>query len=153
MTSVYPLDNSFRAAFTEKIVKTTQSRNRSVVRYILCLLERHISGTEHDLDSDVFNIEHVLPQNPQQGWQAFPEDETESYVYRLGNMTLLCSTLNRDIGNEDYSAKRLLYQQSNFQITRELAEKNAEWTPERLAARQQWMASQATAIWRISQLS
>lgn len=153
MTSVYPLDNSFRAAFTEKIVKTTQSRNCSVVRYILCLLERHISGTEHDLDSDVFNIEHVLPQNPQQGWQAFPEDETESYVYRLGNMTLLRSTLNRDIGNEDYSAKRLLYQQSNFQITRELAEKNAEWSPERLAARQQWMASQATAIWRILQLS
>lgn len=153
MTSVYPLDNSFRAAFTEKIVKTTQSRNRSVVRYILCLLERHISGTEHDLDSDVFNIEHVLPQNPQQGWQAFPEDETESYVYRLGNTTLLRSTRNRDIGNEDYAAKRLLYQQSNFQITRELAEKNAEWTPERLAARQQWMSSQATAIWRISQLS
>lgn len=153
MTSVYPSDDSFRAAFAEKIVKTTQSRNRSVVRYILCLLERHVSGTEHDFDSDVFNIEHVLPQNPQQGWQAFPEDETESYVYRLGNTTLLRSTRNRDIGNEDYAAKRLLYQQSNFQITRELAEKNAEWTPERLATRQQWMASQATAIWRISQLS
>jgi len=153
MTSVYPSDDLFRSTFAEKIINTTQSRNRSVVRYILCLLERHVSGTEHDFDSDTFNIEHVLPQNPQQGWDAFPEDETESYVYRLGNMTLLSSTRNRDIGNEDYAAKRLLYQQSNFQITRELAEKNAEWTPERLATRQQWMSSQATAVWRISQLS
>jgi hypothetical protein len=153
MTNIYPSDDSFRAAFSEKIIKTTQSRNRRVVRYILCLLEKQASGTDLDFDSDTFNIEHVLPQNPQQGWQAFPEEETESYVYRLGNMTLLRSSPNRDLANGDYATKRQVLQQSNFQITRVLAEENAEWTPERLAARQRGMANQATAIWRIAQLS
>lgn len=153
MTSIYPSDDSFRAAFSEKVIKTTQSRNRRVVRYILCLLEKQISGADLDFDSDTFNIEHVLPQNPQKGWQAFPEEETESYIYRLGNMTLLRSSPNRDLANGNYAAKRQVLQQSNFQITRMLAEENADWTPERLANRQRWMANQATAIWRIAQLS
>lgn len=153
MTSIYPSDDSFRAAFGEKNIKTTQSRNRRVVRYILCQLEKHLSGTDMDFDSDTFNIEHVLPQNPQQGWQTFPEEETESYVYRLGNMTLLRTAPNRDAGNDDYATKRAVYAQSNFEITRKLAEENADWTPERLASRQRWMANQATAIWRIAQLS
>jgi len=153
MTSIYPSDESFKAAFGEKIIKTTQSRNRRVVRYILCLLEKQLSGTDLDFDSDTFNIEHVLPQNPQQGWHAFPEEETESYVYRLGNMTLLRTSPNRDAGNGDYATKRAVYEQSTFDITRKLAEENADWTPERLASRQRWMANQATAIWRIAQLS
>lgn len=153
MTTIYPSDDSFRAAFSEKIIKTTQSRNRRVVRYILCLLEKQFSNTDLDFDSDTFNIEHVLPQNPQQGWHAFPEEETESYVYRLGNMTLLRNSQNRDLANGDYAAKRQVLLQSNFKITRALAEENADWTPERLAARQRGMANQATAIWRIAQLS
>ena len=153
MMSLYPSDDSFRTAFTEKIIKTTQSRNRRVVRYILCCLENHVSGIEPDFDSDTFNIEHILPQNPQQGWQAFPDQDLESYIYRIGNMTLLPSSPNREVGNDDYATKRLVFKNSMFQITQRLAEENADWTPERLAARQRWMANQAMSIWRIAQFS
>jgi len=153
MMSLYPSDDSFRTAFAEKIIKTTQSRNRRVVRYILCCLEKHVSGIESDFDSDTFNIEHVLPQNPQQGWQAFPERDLESYIYRVGNMTMLLSSPNREVSNNDYADKRLVFKNSKFQITQKLAEENADWTPERLAARQRWMANQATSIWRIAQFS
>jgi len=45
-----------------------------------------------------------------------------------------------------------VYAASAFGITKKIAEDNADWTPERLAARQNWMANQATAIWRIDQL-
>jgi hypothetical protein len=38
-------------------------------------------------------------------------------------------------------------------MTRQLAQDFAEWTPERIAARQLWMANQATAIRRIAQLA
>ncbi|MDA8025425.1 MAG: DUF1524 domain-containing protein, partial [Actinomycetota bacterium] len=51
-----------------------------------------------------------------------------------------------------YSQKRATYRQSGFVITRKLGEENVDWTPERIASRQKWMADQATAIWRISQL-
>jgi len=153
LRSIYPDDRTFRAAFAERAIRTTQSRNNRVVRFILCALERHLSGQDHDFTSDSFTIEHVFPQNPQAGWDAFSDDEGDALTYRLGNMTLLQAGVNKDIGNAPYAVKRALLEKSVFAITRKLGSENAEWTPERVAAHQNWMAAQATAIWRIAQIS
>lgn len=152
MQSIYPPDAAFRAAFAEKTIRTTQSRNNRVVRYILCALEKHLSGQDYALTSDSFNIEHVLPQNPETGWEAFSDEEAEALVYRLGNMTLTQAGMNKDLGNAPYPAKHAAFAQSDFAITRNLASEHAEWTPDRIAAHQKWMANQATAIWRIAQI-
>lgn len=74
-------------------------------------------------------------------------------VYRLGNMTLLDKGQNRDLGNTEFSIKRPVLADSNFEFTRKIAEDNVDWTPERIAARQKAMAKIATGIWRIAQLS
>ena len=141
------------AAFAEKSIRTTDARNNRVVRFLLCALERHLSGQDLSLTSDAFNVEHVLPQNPEQGWDAFSDEDAYALAYRLGNMTLLQAGVNRDLGSVAYPAKRTAYQSSGFAITRKIAADHAEWTPERIAAHQQWMATQATSIWRVAQLS
>lgn len=153
LSNVYPGDDAFKSAFCEKSLRTTQSRNKRVVRYILCALEKRLGGADLDFDSDSFNIEHILPGNPEQGWEAFPEDDVDALVYRLGNMTLMARGANRDVGNLPYITKRQSYAQSAYAITRKVSEDNADWTPERISARQNWMANQATAIWRIDALS
>jgi hypothetical protein len=153
MQSIYPADATFRSNFAEKVIRTSQTRNNRVVRYILCSLEKHLGGQDLDFSSDSFNVEHVLPQSPQGGWEAFDNEEVDALVYRLGNMTLMKSNANKDVGNSPYTQKRGAYEASNFEITRRIASENQDWTPERVAARQTWMASQATAIWRIAQLS
>lgn len=153
MQSIYPNDAAFRAAFAEKTIRTTQSRNNRVVRYILCELEKHVSGDDYNFASDSFNVEHVLPQSPEAGWDAFSDEEVGAMTYRLGNMTLMQSGANKDLGNASYSEKRAVFERSGFAITRKLAADHAEWTPERIAAHQNWMATQATAVWRISQLN
>lgn len=153
MRSIYVEDRAFCAAFAEKVIRTTDSRNNRVVRLILCALERHISGNDHSFTSDAFNIEHILPQRAPDGWGGFSNEEMDGLLYRLGNMTLMQTGANRDAGNADYAAKRPDYQQSGFVLTQKVAEDNAEWKPERIAARQNWMADQATAIWRVAQLS
>ena len=152
MLSIYPGDAAFRSAFAEKAIRTTQSRNNRVVRYILCALEKHLSGQDYSFTSDSFGVEHVLPQNPQSGWEAFGNEEAEALVFRLGNMTLLQTGANKDVGNAAFGAKRAAFENSGFAITRKLATDHADWTPERIAAHQNWMAAQATAIWRIPQL-
>jgi len=154
MTGVYPNDAAFRAAFSDKTIRTTQSRNNRVARYILCALERHLAP-EHDYDftSDAFTLEHVLPQNAQAGWDGFTDEEAEALADRLGNLTLMQAGVNRDLGNAPYPVKRTAYARSDSAITRHLAQEYAEWTPERIAARQVWMANQATSIWRIAQLA
>lgn len=152
MQGVYPNDATFRAAFAEKAIRTTQSRNNRVVRFILCALEKHLSDADYSFTSDSFNIEHVLPQNPQAGWETFSDEEADALTYRLGNMTLMQAGQNKNLGNAAYEDKRAVFQQSGFAITRKLATEHAEWTPERIAAHQNWMAAQATAIWRIAQI-
>ncbi|MDH3460919.1 MAG: DUF262 domain-containing HNH endonuclease family protein [Burkholderiaceae bacterium] len=153
MQSIYPNDAAFRDAFAEKSIRTTQSRNNRVVRFILCALEKHLSGQDYSFTSDSFSIEHVLPQNPQAGWEAFSNEEADALTYRLGNMTLMQTGTNKELGNASYAAKQMVFEQSSFAVTRKLAGDHAEWTPERIAAHQRWMAAQATAIWRIAQLS
>jgi hypothetical protein len=153
MSPIYPTDAAFRAAFSDKTIRTTQSRNNRVVRYILCALEKQASGQEYSLVGESLSVEHVLPQSPGDGWDAFTDEEVEAMVYRLGNMTLLQSRANRDAGNATYAEKRELLEQSGFAISRKLAGENLVWNPERIAAHQAWMANQATAIWRIAQQS
>lgn len=153
LRSIYIDDNRFKNDFSEKIINTKDSRSKKIVRYILCQLEKQLSGNDHDFSSDTFNIEHVLPQNAPDGWEGFSYEESNSMVYRLGNMTLLQTAANRDLGIEPYINKRLEYQNSNFCLTKKLAEQNSEWSPQQIVSWQNWMAKQASAIWRIDQLS
>ena len=150
---VYITDPQFKSAFVEKVIRTTNTRNKRVVRYLLCALEKQASGNDHDADSDSFNIEHILPQNPAEGWNQFRDEDIEVMAYRLGNMTLMQTGANRDAGNAPFAEKKPAYAASLFALTQKVATDNADWNPERLTARQTWMANQASSIWRITQLS
>jgi hypothetical protein len=153
MRQVYPNDESFRAAFAEKAITTNQPRNRRIARYILCELERQTSNIQLDFENSAISLEHICPQNPERDWDAFSDEEVEALSTRLGNMALLEAGLNRDIGNAGYEIKRLAYARSAYQTTQKIASENEDWTPDRIAARQNAMASMATAIWRVAQLS
>ena len=153
MKAIYPSDDAFKAAFSEKIIRTTNSRNLRIVRYILCALERQAGGQDYDFESDSFNVEHILPQNPEDGWEAFSDEEVDAMAYRLGNMCLLAKGANKDIGNAGFSVKKPVLAASGFDLTRKVAEDNADWTPDRIAARQKSLARFATTVWRIAQLS
>ncbi|WP_455227326.1 DUF262 domain-containing protein [Lautropia mirabilis] len=153
LRQVYVEDRTFRNVFADKTIRTTDNRNGRVVRWLLCAMEKHFSGQDPSFTSNAFDVEHVLPQNAPDGWGGFSNEEAEAMVYRLGNMTLLRSNTNREAADQSYALKRTLYQGSEFAITRRIAEENSEWSPERIAKQQQWMANQATSIWRISQLS
>jgi hypothetical protein len=115
-------------------------------------IERHLTGIEHDADNRATILEHVLPEKPGEHWPDFETDPTAETAYRLGNLTLLEADLNRKIGNAGFSVKQPVLAASAFDMTRRLAAENSEWTIERLANRQRWMAQQAAAIWRIAQL-
>jgi len=153
LKAVYPTDEAFKSAFADKIIRTTNSRNLRIVRYILCALERQLNHTDHDFESDTFNVEHVLPQNPANGWQAFTDEEAEALTYRLGNMALMAKGANKEAGNASFAVKKPLLAASAFELTRKVAEDNADWTPERIAARQKTLARLASSVWRVAQLS
>ena len=147
---VYPDDAKFKAAFATKVLRTTNSRNKKVVRFILFQLEAQLSGQRFDFESAKYDIEHVLPENPGDGWEQFDEQQREASTYRLSNMTLLTTKDNRDLGNTNFSEKRPVYQASQFAITRRLGENFDTWNTDKIRSHQDWMSKQATAIWRIN---
>ena len=146
---VYPEDDEFRAAFADKELRTTSSRNKKVARFLLFRLERQLSEQDFDFESSKYDIEHVLPENPDDNWGQFDDRQRESFTYRLGNLTLLSASRNRDLGNAAFAEKRSAYSQSEFVISRNLAHEYDTWTVEKIRSRQTWMARQATGVWRV----
>jgi len=150
---LYPNDEQFKAAFAQKQLKTTVPQNKRIVRYILFEIEKQFSDKDYDTDSDKYNIEHILPENPQESWKQFNENELRDYVYRIGNMTLLTKKTNNEAANHSFDIKKNIYANSNFNITKKINEENAEWNTSRISKYQNWMAKQATSIWKISQFN
>jgi Protein of unknown function DUF262/Protein of unknown function (DUF1524) len=151
LQTIYPTDAEFSSAFTNKVIAPNRNRNKRLIMYILCQIEGRLSNTELDFDSKRFNLEHILPQNPQEGWEQFNDEQAEALVNRLGNMTLCEAGLNRDIGNREYEYKRSKYEESGFALTKRIAEHYDQWTADRVIKQQKWLAQQAVTIWKVSQ--
>ncbi len=149
LRDIYPDDEHFKAAFGEKELRTTNSRNRKVVRYILFEIEHQTSNQSLDFESATYNLEHILPEHPSEDWAQIDESKQDRLIYRLGNMTPLESSVNRDVGRQGYEQKRAAYAKSAFQITRAVAEHYDEWSEAKINARQKRLAKVASAIWRV----
>lgn len=149
LAQIYPNDNIFKNAFREKELKTTNTRNRKIVRYILFQLEKQISGQEFEFESNSYNLEHILPENPSQSWSYIQEHNQDKYIYRLGNMTPLEKKANRNLGNEAYASKIEVYRDSCFQLTHSIPEHYEQWDEKAINSRQTQMAKQAISIWRM----
>jgi hypothetical protein len=146
---VYPDDNRFKAAFAEKELQTTNSRNKKVARYILFEIERQRSGQGFDFESAAYSLEHILPEHPSEAWAYIEESKQDRLIYRIGNLTPLETAGNKAVGNGDYASKRPVYHKSLFQITRAVAEHYDTWDEQKIEARQKQLASVAAGIWKI----
>ncbi len=151
LKDIYPSDEDFSNAFSTKELNT--KRYKKLTRYVLYALENQMAATERSFEDETGTIEHVLPENPAGEWEAsFARDVQGSYIYRLGNLTLLETGKNNECQNKSFTEKKEIYQTSQYLMTRELVN-YPEWTPSQLKSRQDKLARLATAIWRISQLS
>ncbi len=153
LRTVYVSDAQFEAAFADRSLRTAAARNRKLVRYLLSELERHVGGTAPDMDDPSVSIEHILPEHPSTGWDQFASEQLDDLVHRLGNMALLATSANRDLGNAEFAGKRDVYAKSAWKLTARLATDFPEWTPESIDRRQKQLARIATGVWRIDQLS
>lgn len=151
LSDIYVTDEKFQRDFEVKELSTGGQRKK-LVKYILCRLESQTSSRSIDFESGAGTIEHILPEHPasSQSWGAhFPENRHKNFVDRIGNLTLLEASINREIGNADWPVKLARYQESQYDQTRAITNNPPEeWTPSAIEARQRDMAKKAVHIWR-----
>ena len=147
---VYVDDGAFASSFA--VYSINPRGRKKLLKYILCRLEDDANDVERERDpeTDPASIEHILPQNPSGDWaDAFTATEVQAAVERIGNATLLESTVNRDIGSAPYADKRPAYERSAYALTRQVAEMAPEeWSFAFMEKRQHDLAQRAVHVWR-----
>jgi uncharacterized protein with ParB-like and HNH nuclease domain len=145
LRSVYVTDTKFVQDFSILSI-STRGQKKKLVRYILWKLEMDESGRSN-IAEDGFSIEHILPESPSDRWRVhFLDNEIEEMTYRIGNLIPLEANLNRQIGNQYYTDKQEIYQQSDYALARNIVPE--EWTPDTIAKRQESLARRAVHIWK-----
>jgi hypothetical protein len=146
---IYVADEKFIADFATIDIDTS-GQGRRLARYVLFKLESDASNVARDYESDPGTIEHILPENPSQVWEAtISSSDWAKYAYRIGNLTPFEAARNRAVGNATFAEKRVQYTQSQYRLTIRIPEDYAEdWTAASIEARQRRMADRAAHIWR-----
>lgn len=146
---VYLETEYFINSFSTKTFKLN-SRTKKLVRYILLSIENQRYCTSYSvLDRDA-SIEHILPENPNEEWENFFKGDTiQSYIARLGNLSLLEEKLNtKDAADKIFEEKKQSYKKSKFQMTQNLCT-YPHWDSSTIKERQLKMAKTAAAIWKV----
>ena len=152
LASIVPDDDDFQADFTRYSEPKAQ-----IAKYVLRRLEieaqRRDSGSKPELEPSAdLTLEHVLPQNPGESWNEVlkADPELEDYVDRLGNLCLLNEAPNKEAANSSFADKSAeIYKESSLLLTRTIAEKYDAWDRTSIRARQEYLASLATAVWAL----
>lgn len=146
--STTPSDSAFEQAFA--VVHISKS---PIARFYLRALEREARGENVELipSEDVrnVNLEHVLPLTPNESWTStWTQDDIRSYQRRFGNLAILSSKKNSTGGNEDFSTKKGIYENSEFVLTKDIAQLR-RWDKKAVDERQKKLAAIAVKIWSL----
>ena len=151
LTELYTSDDEFREKF---ITQDNLTRQKAV--YLLKRIEEHERSTKYGAagkglapHADL-TLEHILPENPGSDWTAAvtKDPKLAELSDRTGNLCLLPTGSNKDLGNAGFTTKKAIFAASDLLTTQQVASYGS-WDPQTIEARQVWLASRAVAIWRV----
>ncbi|UOY07065.1 DUF262 domain-containing HNH endonuclease family protein [Muricauda sp. SCSIO 64092] len=147
---IYISDDSFKSYFELKTLNTSSSSNKKLARYILYNIESQAhNGANYDYLADNGTIEHILPVNFNDSWNDhFSEDDHARNLYKLGNMTLLEVSKNKESSDKPYKDKIEIFNTSKYAITNSI--NSVDWNVASIKHRQSKMGKIACGRWKIS---
>ena len=127
--------------------KVFNSKKNAVIRYLLRKINNYdISETKIVDDSNRVHVEHILPNKINEDWINFNDEDHETYLWRLGNLTLLGQEYNNRAKNKGFDKKKEIYKKSEIKMTRDLVSID-DWTTFTIVKRQEDFAEIALKIW------
>ncbi len=123
------------------------------LNYLLYEYELHHNPeTTLNFDSSLESIEHILPQNPDQGYSAKEKNwaKNPNIVHALGNLLLIPKNANSSLSNKPFDEKRKQYLKGSYS-EKEVA-KNASFGVEQIKERSEKLLDFLIAHYRIAEL-
>jgi uncharacterized protein with ParB-like and HNH nuclease domain len=95
--------------FIDEFTKLSYNVNSSFIKYILSEMQlNHPDCPPGKWDNNLIEIEHIIPQNPNDGWKI-NKVELGNKVHLIGNLTLITSKANSSINNDSLEKKLETY--------------------------------------------
>ncbi len=126
---------------------------KNVLNYLLYEYELyHNPETTLNFDSSIESIEHILPQNPDQGYSAKEKSWVKNphIVHALGNLLLIPKNANSSLSNKPFEEKRKQYLKGSYS-EKEVA-KNASFGVAQIKERSEKLLDFLIARYRIAEL-
>ncbi|WQS74443.1 DUF262 domain-containing HNH endonuclease family protein [Helicobacter pylori] len=133
---------------TEKWYQWGKALNYLLYEYELY----HNPETTLNFDSSIESIEHILPQNPDQGYSAKEKSwaKNPNIVHALGNLLLIPKNANSSLSNKPFDEKRKEYLRGSYS-EKEVA-KNASFGIVEIQKRSEKLLDFLIAHYRIAEL-
>ncbi|MDE0052760.1 MAG: DUF262 domain-containing protein [Gammaproteobacteria bacterium] len=143
-----PSDREFRQAF-----EVARVSNRKLGRYYLRSMELRANNESQPWhipndDRNQINLEHVLPDKPEENWPQFSDEDWALYRKRIGNLCLMRAKDNSTVKSAPYSEKKAVYEKSKYRLTRDVACAD-DWTRSAIEKRQKTLAKLALKTWPV----
>ncbi len=132
----------------EKWYKWGKALNYLLYEYEL----HHNPETTLNFDSSLESIEHILPQNPDQGYSAKEKNwaKNPNIVHALGNLLLIPKNANSSLSNKPFDEKRKEYLKGSY--SEKEVVKNASFGVEQIKERSEKLLDFLIAHYRIAEL-
>ncbi|WQZ50027.1 DUF262 domain-containing HNH endonuclease family protein [Helicobacter pylori] len=132
----------------EKWYKWGKALNYLLYEYEL----HHNPETTLNFDGSIESIEHILPQNPDQGYSAKEKNwaKNPNIVHALGNLLLIPRNANSSLSNKPFDEKRKQYLKGSYS-EKEVA-KNASFGVEQIKEKSEKLLDFLIAHYRIAEL-
>jgi len=153
LTERLPSQEMFLESFAQISYINSQPR-RMLIKYILGKINRHLQSTQElEINYSDINIEHVLPQKPNEDW-GLSKNDIKGYVHLLGNLTLIDKRINSTAQNYPIKEKINYFNKSTLEVTKNLVrfieDNDFSWSEEVIEARQRYLGELAlNQVWHI----
>lgn len=146
LKSIIPTDAQFKTSFMTAAVSKAY-----LARYYLRAIEQQEMGEKDpelvpNANTEVINLEHILPQNPSKAWAHISVDDQTALLKRIGNLALMKSRINIKAGNDSFAFKKTFYASSKYHLTSMIATEPS-WDQKSIDARQIHLADLSLKTW------
>jgi hypothetical protein len=153
-TARWPYDEELREVLVTRSLYWAVAGSRIVMTLSAIELRLRSSKTEAVPLPSGLTIEHVLPQDWQEHWPVPDGDlaaelDREAHVNRLGNLTLVTSSLNPSLSNSEWPKKRAALAEHSILLLNKAicSDPSSMWDEACIDARSAQLAGEIAEIW------